>query len=194
MKLTVMIPTVPGRFDNYLPRILKQFNDQIAALNTNEVELLVLYDNKKRSIGEKRNALLQIAQGDFVVYIDDDDRVSDDYLDVILNVINAQPDADCIVYDCLCVIDEGQGRVERMCKYGIEFDYWTSPDGTQWTGKPAHTMIYKASLAKSHLFADMGQGEDVDWVKRACLDIKKQVRINNKVMYFYEFDGRKSER
>lgn len=194
MKLTVMIPTVPGRFDAYLPRILKQFNDQIDRLGTKEVELLVLYDNKIRSIGEKRNAMLSLAQGEFVVFIDDDDRVADDYLETILKVIETHPDADCIVYECLCTISEGGPVIERLCRYGVEFDYWTSPDGKSWTGLPAHTMVYSSSIAKGHKYADMGQGEDVDWVKRACKDIKKQVRLNNKIMYFYDYDGRKSER
>jgi hypothetical protein len=46
-------------------------------------------------------------------------------------------------------------------------------------------MVYKSSVAKKHIYSNMTSGEDVDWVKRACLDIKEQTRID-KVLYYYD--------
>ena len=66
--------------------------------------------------------------------------------------------------------------------------YWKIGDinnGKEWRGKPAHTMIWKSSIAKKHTYSDKQNGEDVDWVKRAYLDIKTQHRID-KVLYYYD--------
>ena len=193
MKLSILIPTVPSRFAEYLPKILNQISSQIADTGRNDVELIVLYDNKKRTIGAKRNELVRMAQGEYVVFIDDDDAVSDDYVALVLSVIDSHPEADCIVYDSTCVLTKPSGVINRRCVYGIEYDYFTSPDGLYWTGKPAHTMVYRASIAKAHSYENISEGEDMNWVARACKDIKVQARID-KVMYIYYADYRKSER
>ena len=46
-------------------------------------------------------------------------------------------------------------------------------------------MVYRTSISKNHKYSDMNNGEDYDWVKRACLDIKNQTRID-KVLYYYD--------
>ena len=193
MRLSILIPTVPSRFDNYLPNILKQINDQITALGRNDVELLVLYDNKKRTIGAKRNQLVSMAQGTHLVFIDDDDAVSDDFVMLVCNALDSHPEIDCIVYDSMCTITNEFGVTKRHCVYGVEHEYYTSPDGTRWTGKPAHTMVYRSIIAKKHTYEDISEGEDMAWVARAHKDIAVQARID-KIMYYYDADYRKSER
>lgn len=96
--------------------------------------------------------------------------------------LSANPDTDCVVFDSITKVNSGP---DIRCKYGIEFEYGYILDGKEWRGKPAHTMVYKSSIAKRHPFTDMGNGEDVDWVKRACLDIRNQTRID-KVLYYYD--------
>jgi hypothetical protein len=46
-------------------------------------------------------------------------------------------------------------------------------------------MVYKSEIAKRHKYIDLQNGEDYQWVKRACLDIKNQTRIE-KVLYYYD--------
>ena len=59
-------------------RVMKNLDEQIeAAANRGfHVELLVDIDNGERTIGEKRNQLLQRARGLFSCFVDDDDDVS----------------------------------------------------------------------------------------------------------------------
>jgi glycosyltransferase involved in cell wall biosynthesis len=147
------------------------------------VEVLAFYDNKKRSVGEKRNSLLREARGDYVVYLDDDDRVEPDYLAVLVATIAANPGVDCIVYDQLCTRPR---KEPLLCKYGIELEYNNVQKGL-WTGKPAHTMPWRRELVKNVAFGDSNFGEDTDWVKRAVLAARTQVRIE-RVMYYYQFD------
>jgi glycosyltransferase involved in cell wall biosynthesis len=152
--------------------------------NYQEVEILGLFDNKKRTVGEKRQDLLNLARGKYLVFIDDDDRISDDYVSEILNAIKNNTDTDCIVFDCICC--ENNSHVKTHCKYGIEFEYGhLNCDKKEWRGKPAHTMVYKSSIAKSHCYESTNYGEDINWVVRACKDIKHQTRID-KVLYYYD--------
>jgi len=180
IKLTILVPTVPSRLTSYYPRLMKQLLDQTSPYNT--IELISFFDNKKRSIGKKRDEMLGLVQGEYVVFIDDDDRISEDYISEIMTALQNNPDTDCVVFNCICCVD---GGAPKLCKYGIEFEYGDILGGKEWRGKPAHTMVYKSSIAKSHHFRDMKNCEDTDWVKRACLDIKQQVRVD-KVLYFYD--------
>jgi len=180
IKLSILVPTVPSRIDYFYPKIMKHLLQQIKKYDN--IELISFFDNKKRSIGKKRQEMLELSQGEYVVFIDDDDRIADNYVDEIMNALNNNPDTDCVVFDCICCVNGGS---TKLCKYGIEFEYGDILDGKEWRGKPAHVMVYNSKIAKKHKYNDMKQAEDFDWVKRACQDIKIQTRID-KVLYYYD--------
>ena len=100
--LTILVPTVPSRINYFYPRIMKQLMDQTK--NYNDVEVISFFDNKKRTIGKKRDEMLKLAQGKYVTFVDDDDRVSEDYVDEIMNAITNN-DVDCIVYNVICCVN-----------------------------------------------------------------------------------------
>lgn len=179
--LTILVPTVPSRIELFYVKLMKEILRQIEPYK-NEIELISFFDNKKRSIGKKRQEMVNLAQGKYIVFIDDDDRISENYVNEIMNTLIENPDADCIVFNSITRINGGKGI---LCKYGIEFEYGYINDGLEWRGKPAHTMVYLSKIVKNHQFNDMGNGEDCDWVKRAYLDIKNQIRID-KVLYYYD--------
>jgi len=79
--LSILTPAVPSRL-GALDALCSELAAQIGEL---PVEHLVLLDNKRRTVGEKRDSLLRIARGDFVAFVDDDDKVSGDYVQAILD-------------------------------------------------------------------------------------------------------------
>jgi glycosyltransferase involved in cell wall biosynthesis len=180
IKLSILVPTVPSRIELFYPKLIKNLVNQIK--NYKDIELISFFDNKKRTIGKKRSEMLNLAQGEYVVFIDDDDRIADDYISSIMEALYTNPNTDCVVFDTICCVNGGN---KKLCKYGIEFEYGDILNGTEWRGKPSHTMVYKSSIAKKHIFKDLQNGEDYDWVKRAHLDISIQTRIN-KVLYYYD--------
>jgi hypothetical protein len=180
IKLSILVPTVPSRMDYFYPKLMKQLLKQTK--NYNNIEILSLFDNKKRSTGLKRQDLLNLSRGEYLVFIDDDDRISDDYIDEIMKALLENLNTDCVVFDTLYTND---GKGHKLCKYGIEFEYGDTMDGKEWYGKPSHTMVYKSSIAKRHLYSDLRNGEDIEWVLKAYQDIKVQTRID-KILYFYE--------
>lgn len=181
IKLTILVPTVPSRIELFYVKLMKELLRQIEPYK-NEIELISFFDNKKRSIGKKRQEMINLAQGKYIVFIDDDDRISDDYISQIIIKLSENPKCDCVVFDSICRVN---GGINKLCKYGIEFEYGDINNGLEWRGKPAHTMVYSSSIVKNHQYTDMGNGEDYDWVKRAYLDIKNQIRID-KVLYYYD--------
>ena len=66
--LSILICTIQSRAE-YLKELLDELNHQIQFSN---VQVLWLGDNKSMSVGTKRNALLSIAEGEWVCFIDDD--------------------------------------------------------------------------------------------------------------------------
>lgn len=175
--LSVLIPSLPERFD-VLQNIVNELNKQTLGKN---VEIVVFMDNKHRTIGEKRNGLLTISKGTYVSFVDDDDRISDDYIDQILNAINNNPNVDCIVFNAMV---SGYTVNEKICKFGVEYSHINMNDA--YYRKPNHLSVYKREIAIRHKFCDISYGEDNIWASKASQDIRNQVRID-KILYYYDY-------
>ena len=85
--ISVLICSVPSRIDkfNIIQEVSAQAKDKL-------VEVIYLGDNWGWSIGEKRNKLISLASGRYCVFIDDDDRISSDYLAQLLHAVKGWPD------------------------------------------------------------------------------------------------------
>ena len=150
--------------------------------NREDIELIALFDNKQRTIGTKRQEMIDISNGEYITFIDDDDRISDDYISDIMKCLYENKHVDCIVYNIECCTNND---TKMLCKYGIEYEYGKINNGEEWRGKPSHTMIWKANIVKKHKYKNLMNKEDVDWVSRAWKDIKTQTRID-KILYYYD--------
>src|SRR3990172_4807579 len=102
VKLSILVPTIPSRLTNFYPNLMIQLLNQTK--DRSDVEILSLFDNKHRSVGHKRQALIDLAQGEYLTFIDDDDRIAQTYVRDILEALYTNPNADCVVYDTLCSI------------------------------------------------------------------------------------------
>lgn len=189
MKLSILIPTVTARVPTFFNNITIELEKQIKESGRNDVEVLGFYDNKTRSVGEKRNGLIQLATGEFLTFVDDDDRIASNYINSIMKTLDEKPDADCVVYDVICTINKGK---PIYCRYSIDYEYNWDKVNNKWFGKPSHTMVWKSEIAKKYIFIDKNYGEDTEWVLRAYKDIKKEVKIHS-VLYFYDFNDKTTE-
>jgi glycosyltransferase involved in cell wall biosynthesis len=115
MKLTIAIPTIFER-ENKFNYLYNKLHGQ-AELYKNEVEIIFLRDNKEISIGQKRQKLLEKANGDFVVMIDDDDDISENYIQSIIDAIC--PEIDCIGFEIECY-----GTTGKTASVSNKWDDW----------------------------------------------------------------------
>ena len=65
--------------------LIHELNNQICSnYADNIVEILVEKDNGTMSVGAKRNLLIDKANGEYICFIDDDDFIAQNYLNLIL--------------------------------------------------------------------------------------------------------------
>lgn len=89
--LSVLIPSLPERAAK-LGELLSVLHKQ----DDPRLEVIVLTDNRRRTLGAKRNAMVRMAQGLYVAHIDDDDLVSPDYFATVDEHLH---DVDVVAYD-----------------------------------------------------------------------------------------------
>jgi glycosyltransferase involved in cell wall biosynthesis len=184
--LSILIPTVPTRLNTFWPQLMDLLTRQV---HGRSVEILGLLDNFTRTVGEKRNVLLQSARGKYLAFVDDDDQVAGNYVEALLSCIRQADDADVIVFDQLLRPLRGN---HKLCRYGVEFtDY--SDGRSLWTGPPAHTQCWRTALAKQFAFPGLNYTEDSAWVKQAVTAVQKQFRYEGNPLYFYDFNPATSE-
>lgn len=183
IKLSVLIAGIPERLPcTVLADLCRQATGK-------PVQLVYLLDNRVASVGDKRSDLLAMARGEYVAFVDDDDSVATDYVERLLVAIDSHP-VDVITFRQDCKRGDLGGRVEH-CRYGLELEYQNGqlPDGSLWwTGKPAHTMLWRRELVAGLEFPDGDFGEDTGWVAQACQLAKTEYEIAGWTGYYYNFN------
>lgn len=177
IKLSVLICSIPQRFDT-LQKIYAKVMQQAEG---KPVEILVFMDNKKRTIGEKRNAMTSIANGKYFILLDDDDDCSDDYINELL--IAADSDADIISFDQQVYISGVPGIVNfSLSNENEEF----VPNGIT-KRKPFSVCAFKTETFKDVSFGKLNYGEDFIFSKKAW-EIATSEHHINKVLHTYIYD------
>lgn len=188
MKLSILICGVISRIKNGdAKRILEKLEFQ-ASNYPGEVEILYLFDNKSRMLGEKRNNLLQIAKGEFVAFVDDDDDVSIDYVSTLLNAINELGYLD--IFNFIVNVSLN-GNPYKPCYYSKDYDSDFNL-AESYHRLPNHIMAVKRELALKTLYKNIIKGEDSDYSKRLKPLLKNECNIN-KVLYFYNYSDLTTE-
>ena len=160
MKLSILTPACWERKEQLL-KLRDEIASQIAQCEPFTVEHLVLLDNRTRSVGLKRQALVDAALGDYIAFIDDDDWVAQDYVPSLLAGIESG--ADVITFDQDCRVNGKQGKV--VMKLGQGDEVWkpgriTRRDAWQ-------VCAWRREIAQQCVFPDMMDGEDIRWCRQA---------------------------
>lgn len=181
--LSILIPGVPRRFEQGT-KLVNDLQRQITHIPgaDKRVEIIWLVDNYQRSIGAKRQALVDLAQGKYVIFIDDDDRVIDDYLYLVLEAIIKNPDVDVVTFDQSVDWNGKQGIISFQLNATTN-EPFKGEEGVT-IRKPWHVCGWKRSLTKHVKFPDLNWGEDAPWVDEITPKAKTEVHIP-KVLHIY---------
>lgn len=174
IELSILICSLIERRSKFLDRLLTILEPQLRS----NVEILVMADNSVRTIGEKRNNLIDLSRGKYFCFIDDDDRVSDDYINLIL--IETAKDPDVVIFDAEITTN---GKDPKPVKYEKDFVHKNTP--SCYYRRPNHLMVHKRSNVTER-FNHVSFGEDDEWAKRRVKTIQTVQRID-KTLYFYDF-------
>lgn len=182
MKLSILICTLPKRKVMFDALVSDLFN-QMFKLDDykNQVEICSA-SNATMTTGALRNDLLQMAKGEFVVFIDDDDEVDACYIKEILSVINKHPDIDCIGINGWISSD---GSNIKTWSISIRHGHWHETS-QMYFRTPNHISPVRKSIALQAKFPDISYGEDMEYSKRIFPYCIKEVCIE-KPLYHYKW-------
>lgn len=172
--LSILVCHVPSR-DQELARLMGQLTPQV----TDAVEVLVETDEGTQSVGEKRNALLRRARGEYVSFVDDDDEVPEYYVERILAAV-AKSRPDVIGFSGLLRLSDGKAEFRHSLRYG---GWYTGTDGIFYR-TPNHLNPVRREWATAVMFLDSRFGEDADYAARIRPYLNSEVYVGGP-MYYY---------
>jgi glycosyltransferase involved in cell wall biosynthesis len=183
IKFSVLMLSIPERIESMKAAVEHLQKQADATGQPKSVEILVMLDNRSKSISEKRNDLLMAARGKYVAFLDDDDAVSKDYMGKILQAIDEHDGVDCITFNQWCSLDGEPMDVE----FGIGNPHghlWRDEDGFLGDIKrpPYHMCLWRRDIAITEAFNPVygsnGQSsEDIDWLMRLYPKVQTEHHI-----------------
>jgi hypothetical protein len=156
--LSILIPTLIKR-RVIRKNLISKLTSQISEFHADGlVEILLDEDDGKKSIGEKRNSLVQRAKGEYVVFIDDDDDVADCYVVRIVNAL-ASADVDCATFGGLLIDNNSVGK---LFVHSMRFNEYKETS-SQYIRFPNHINAIRRKIAAAHPFPKKNFSEDFDF-------------------------------
>jgi len=176
--LSILIATMPKRKWK-LQRLMAILTPQL----NNNVEV-ILDDSMEYNIGVKRNKLLQRANGEWVVFQDDDDSISCDYVEKILKALESNPD---------CVGISGKittnGKNAKQWHISKEYGRWHEEKG-EYLRTPNHISPVRREIALKCMFPEIAYGEDAVYSERILPHLKTEAKVEGDI-YFYQYRTKK---
>ena len=198
---SILIASIPERYHSAHGLLYSLLETQNVA-RMPDVELIYMLDNRRRSVGAKRNALLGMAAGEYVSFIDDDDTVAPDYVERLYRTLVGTRASDSPA-DVVCFPQRATlqpAGVVHECTYSLAHWRQRPADGRRtlamtdtpgtfaWTGPPAHTMVWRRAVVAGTQFPDRMFAEDVDWVDAACSRATSEIVLTGEPLYHYAFN------
>lgn len=184
MKLSILVPSVAERRNTFLPKSLDMLYGQLEALpleDQKQVEIIYLIDNKTMMLGDKRNLMVDMAKGQYISFVDCDDRISSDYISSLLEGIKSG--ADAIVFLAEVSLN---GNPPKICRYSKDYgrDYNTE---NEYHRLPNHIPCIRKAISKKASFPSLKRAEDSGYARLLRPHIRTEYKIE-KVLYYYDYN------
>ena len=183
IQLSILIPSIPSRFER-----AKSLYEKIDLLvGDKDIEILMLTDNKKRTIGEKREALKNASKGKYFMFVDDDD----DLVDIKDLYYATFEDVDVITFKQLC-LNADKTTFTVTFGLGNEIEH-TSHNGRYLDCKrpPFHICAWNQRF-RDYAYPPVNYAEDWGWLQQV-LPLAKTEKHIPKIVHSYNFDPKISE-
>lgn len=181
MRLSILILSIPSRAE-YLSNILAI----LSAQKRDNVELLI--NSNEGSVGKKRNQILKKATGDYVCFVDDDDEIADNYIELIMNALKSNP-----THCSLKGVYTFNGQTPEFFEHSnIYTEYKTTNNEIKYERYPNHLNVIRRDLALKATFPDTDFGEDTNWATQLKVigDLTNEAYIPE-VLYYYKYRSNK---
>ena len=184
MQLSIGICSLPIRINSF-SKLINNLNSQIITHGFQQkVEIISIMDSKGMSVGQKRNHIKNLARGQYLCFIDDDDRISNDYLPSIMQAL--QTGADVITFRG--EYHDGAMRTD----WTISLDKGNIDTHGMLYRLPNHLTPVRKDIYSRCNFPPINYGEDSSYATEIHKLIKTEFHIPKK-LYFYDFHVNKSQ-
>lgn len=183
IKLSILIITTPSRTEMSLAlydRLLEMVGDK-------DAEVLLIFDNKKRSIGAKREAAKNMSQGKYFLYCDSDDNL----LSIDKIYAACEQDVDVICFKAECSNADGSTFIVTQ-RLGNAIEHNTENGVYLDCNRPPFPNCAWASMFKKVKYPDISYGEDAVWVEKCLKTAKTEVFIDE-ILFKYNFSASGTE-
>jgi hypothetical protein len=182
---SVLIATITGR-EGSLKGLLSRIRERVSRIAPHlRVEYVTYYDNREVSIGAKRQWLLERATGKYMSFIDDDDDITDAYIEDLVETIR------------------GNYHVMRLRGQISPYTFTHSVENKlndkmarndEFIRPPNHLNPMLTDVAKIISFKDAVRGEDLEWtirLARAGFLTHEYRSSKERIHYIYNMGDRK---
>lgn len=166
--------------------MVEEISRQIEELERPDiVELIWHVDNGEATSGAKRQMLAERSTGDYIAFVDDDDRLDRDYVSELVSACLKRPDI--VTFDLLMTFSGGpRGRLRKPEKWS----YGLYPNDRN-AGKMSanHLCAWRRELALKVAWPPLlGYADDQLWYQPLIASglVQSEVHID-KVLYYYQF-------
>ena len=161
-QLAILIPTLYTRADTF--KVLEtELLRQKALLPKGTVQIMTCPDNGEAKIGHKRNVLMTTHKAKYHCFVDDDDMVCDNFIELLLAGISTGADC-CSLMGEYYTFDKIKYNYDRPFYHSLKYDSWHD-DALGYYRYPNHLNCVRTDLVRDVLFEVKNFGEDHDWSK-----------------------------
>jgi hypothetical protein len=184
---SVLIATIPGR-EKSLQTLLTSIREKTSRICPSlRVEICLGFDNRETSIGSKRQKLLTDARGKYMSFIDDDDDITDAYVEDLWQTFTTGADVMRI-----------RGQIKQYTFVHSLDVKLTDMMATRtvppvFQRPPNHLNPMLTDIAKFIPFKNATRGEDLDWtiqLSKSNLLRKEYIPPEPRIQYVYNMGVR----
>lgn len=155
------------------------------------MEIIVLTDNRTRHLGAKRNLMMQMAQGAYVMHCDDDELVSEDFFSVIAPELTHG--VDLVHYDASVSLN-GSPEFRVTTILGAQCEQPQHLPGGRYSDivrPPWHWSCWRTDFARRFKFPEhFDAAEDWFYLRQALPEVKTSRKVERVLFrHFYSSAG-----
>lgn len=176
VKFSILILTQPSRRE-FLKRLLATLKPQVDKVKGVEIDIRMF--DPALSLGNNRQVMRENARGEYSCFVDDDDLVPDNYVELILSCLGGG--VDYVGFRMQCYVD---GTALQPTYHSLKYNKWYSDSNGHYRDL-SHLNPIKNDLALKVTMAG-GYGEDSRWSEDLRkLDVVKTEAYIAQCMYLY---------
>jgi len=193
--LSILIPTIPERA-NMFSELFDEVHRQTTYMKTwhptlGDVEIIV--DDSPKfldgglSIGKKREALVKRAEGKYLCFLDDDEKIAPNYIETLVRLCDKGQD--------ICTFRNITKTDTYWTVIDMSIHYLVNDQATPnfiVRRKPWHICPVRTEFAKLHGFIDTSYGEDWTWMEMVLTHCTTESKIDA-VIHEYNHSSKVSE-